>query len=206
MGDDPVADRLGQVQAAPVALERVDDPQRLLMVAEGGAEALAQAAVQGVLADVAEGWVAEVVAEPDRLDEILVEAQRAGHGPRDLGDLERVGQPRAVVIAAGRDEHLGLGLEPPEGLAVHDPVAIALKRRAQPAVGLGDGAPGRVGGHGERREVGRLVLAHALREAVSHGAAGVLDGGAGRCVVHAPILTARGVSEGQAASSGRRRT
>ena len=33
------------------------------------------------------------------LDEILVEAQGAGDGPRDLRDLERMGESRAVVIA-----------------------------------------------------------------------------------------------------------
>ena len=44
------------------------------MVQEGGAEALAQTAVQRLLADVPERRVAEIVAEPDRLDEILVQA------------------------------------------------------------------------------------------------------------------------------------
>ena len=145
VADDAVADRLGEVEPAPVALERVDDAQRVLVVAKAGAEALAQAAVQGVLADVAERRVAEVVAEPDGLAQVLVERQRAGHGPRDLGHLERVGQPRAVVVAGGRHEHLGLVLEAAKRLAVDDPVAVALKRRAQAAVGLGVAAlrPGR---------------------------------------------------------------
>ena len=53
---------------------------------------------------------------------------------RDLRDLERVRQPRAVVVALGRDEDLRLVLEAPEGLAVHDPADVALQRRAQPAV------------------------------------------------------------------------
>ena len=51
-------------------------------------------------------------------------------------DLERVREPRAVVVALGRDEHLRLVLEPPERLGVHDPVAVALERRAQRAVVL----------------------------------------------------------------------
>ena len=41
VADDPVAHRLGQVQPVPVALERVDDPQRVLVVQEPRAEALA---------------------------------------------------------------------------------------------------------------------------------------------------------------------
>ena len=54
----------------------------------------------------------------------------------DLRDLQRVGQPRAVVVALGRDEDLRLVLQAAERLGVHDPVAVALQRRAQPAVGL----------------------------------------------------------------------
>ena len=82
-----------------VALERVDDAQRVLVVEERRAEALAQAAVQRLLADVPERRVAEVVAEPDRLDQVLVERQRPRHRARHLGDLERVGQPGPVVVA-----------------------------------------------------------------------------------------------------------
>ncbi len=72
----------------------------MLVVAKAGAEALAQAHVEELLADMAERRVPEVVAEADRFDEVLVERQRAGDGARDLGHLERVGQPRAVVVAA----------------------------------------------------------------------------------------------------------
>jgi hypothetical protein len=111
--------------------EHVDDAQRVLVVAEAAAEALARAAVQHVLADVAEGRVAEVVAEPDRLHQVLVEPQRAADRARDLRRLERVGQARPVVVALGRHEHLRLVLQPPERLAVHDPVPVALEGRAQ---------------------------------------------------------------------------
>ena len=90
---------IGQVEALAVALERVDHAQRLLVVLERGAEALGQAAVERLLADVAERRMTEIVAEPDRLDQILVEPQCASHGARDLRDLERVGQPGAVVVA-----------------------------------------------------------------------------------------------------------
>ena len=74
VADDPVPHRRGQVQAEAVALERVDHAQRVLVVHERQAEALGQAAVERVLAHVAEGRVAEVVAEPDRLGQVLVEA------------------------------------------------------------------------------------------------------------------------------------
>src|SRR5690606_23050974 len=111
---------------------------------EAAAEPLSQAGVERGLADVAERRVAEVVAEPDRLGEVLVEAQRAGYRARHLRDLQRVGQPRAVVVALRGDEHLRLVLEAAERLAVDDPVAVALERRAQPAVLLRPLAQGRI--------------------------------------------------------------
>ncbi len=59
----------------------------------------------------AERRVAEIMHQRDGLGEILVAAQRPGQRAGDLGDLDRVGQPRAVVIALMRDEHLRLVLE-----------------------------------------------------------------------------------------------
>ena len=76
----------------------------------------------------------EVVAEPDRLGEVLVERECPRDGARDPGHLERVRQPRSVVVALRRDEHLGLVLEAPERLAMDDPIAVALERRPQTAV------------------------------------------------------------------------
>ena len=52
-----------------------------------------------VLARVAERRVAEVVREADGLDEVLVQAQRARDRARDLRDLERVREPRAIQVA-----------------------------------------------------------------------------------------------------------
>ncbi len=150
MPRDPFAHLLGEVQPAPLALEVLDHPQRVLVVAKARAEALAQAVVEHLLADVPEGRVPEVVAQPDRLREILVESERARHGARDLRHLERVRETRAVVIPLGRHEHLGLVRQAAKRLAVHDPVAIALKWRAQAAVLLRVCPPRRVGARGQR--------------------------------------------------------
>ena len=138
--EDAVAHLVREVEAAAVALEHVDDAQRVLVVAEAALEALAQRGVERRLAGVPEGRVAEIVAQADGLGQVLVEAQRAGDGARDPDGLERVREPRAVVIALGRHEDLRLVLEPPERLAVGDAVAIALERAAQPAGDLGDRA------------------------------------------------------------------
>ncbi len=113
---DAVAHRLGQVEPLPVALEHVDDAQRVLVVAEAAAGALVQRAVERILAGVTERRMAEVVAQPDRLGQVLVQAQRPRDGARDAAGLERVREPRAVVVALGVDEHLRLVLEPAEAL------------------------------------------------------------------------------------------
>ena len=130
-----------QVQAAAVVLEHVDDPQALLVVPE----AAGHERVEHALAGVAERRVAEVVAERDRLGELLVQPQHLGDGARDLRHLERVRQPRAVVVAGRGEEDLRLVLQPPERLAVDDAVAIVLKRRPHIVFGLGTQTAARVG-------------------------------------------------------------
>ena len=64
------------------------------------AESLLQLRVERLLACVPERRVTEIVAEPDRLDEILVQAERAGDAAGDAGRLERVREPGAEVVAA----------------------------------------------------------------------------------------------------------
>ena len=129
---DAVANFPRQVQARAVVLEDVDDAQALLVVIEAAGHEL----VDDALAGVAERRVAEIVAERDRLGQLLVEPQHLGDAARDLRDLERVGQPRAVVIAGRREEHLRLVLQPPERLAVDDAIAIALERRTDAVLRL----------------------------------------------------------------------
>ena len=109
---------------APVPLEPLDDAERVLVVPEAGPAALAQQLVERLLAGVAEGRMAEVVPEPDRLDEILVQPQRAADPARDAGRLQRVGQARPEVIVevaimqVSRDKTRNLGISPPTSATV----------------------------------------------------------------------------------------
>ena len=115
----------------------------------------------------AERRVARVVAEADRLDEILVQAQRTGDAARDRRRLERVRHPRAVVVAGRIDEHLRLALEPAERFRVEDAVAVALERGPHPTLlFVAEPAAVLVGAHGERRQPPFLVLADARLEGV----------------------------------------
>ncbi len=139
-------------------------------MAELPAEALFQAGVERFLADVSKGRMPEVVAEPDRLDQILVQRQGPRHGARDRGHLEGVRQARAVMVAQGRHEHLGLVCQTPKRLAVNDPVAIALKRacaaRSPPPACC---ATRRIGARRQRRE---LALLHARATSAKAAATG----------------------------------
>ena len=142
---DAVADLPGQVQALSVVLEVIDDPQALLVVAERPPEERRE----GLLAQMAERRVSEVVAERDRLGEVLVQAERTGGGPGDLAHLQRVGEPDAVVVTLGGEEHLRLVLQAPERLRVHDAVPVPLE--AGPEVVLGLVVLSALAGRGERR-------------------------------------------------------
>ena len=94
---------------------------------------------QRVLAGMSTRPVPAVVPDRDRLDERNVQAQRLGHRPCHLGDLEGVGHARALVVV-GEHEHLRLAGEPPKGRVVEDPVAVAFEAGAE-RVGLLGAAP-----------------------------------------------------------------
>ncbi len=79
------------------------------------------------LAGMAEGRMAEVVGERQRLGEVLVQPQRARDRPGDLRHLQRVGEARAVVVAFVHKKDLGLLLQPPEGGGMKNAVAVALE-------------------------------------------------------------------------------
>ena len=143
---DAVAHLPCEIQALPVVLEHIDDPQALLVMIEASGDQV----VEHALAGVAERRVAQIVAQRDGLGELLVQLQHLGDGSRDLRHLQRVGEAGPVVIARGREEHLRLVLQAPERLAVHDAIAIALKRRAHVVLGLLALAPARF------RALGRL--------------------------------------------------
>ena len=101
------------VESGVAPLERGHRAQRLRIVIEAAAGS--EAAIERTLAGVAERRVAEVVGERQRLGEVLVEPERARERAGDLGDLQRMGQPGAEVIALVEDEDLGLVGQPAEG-------------------------------------------------------------------------------------------
>ncbi len=142
---DAVPHLPGQVQPPALLFQAIDHAQALLAVPEPAVRhELAIDLVERRFAGVTERRVAEVVAERDRLGEVLIEPQRAGDGASDLRDFEGVGEARAIVVLLGVDEDLGLVLETAERLGVDDPVAVALEIRAHRALRLVAQPPARI--------------------------------------------------------------
>ncbi len=83
-----------------------------------------------VLPRMAERRVPEVVRETDGLGERLVQPQRARHAARDLRNLQRVRQPRAVQVTLMVDEYLRLVDQASKRRRMHDAIAIALELAA----------------------------------------------------------------------------
>ena len=135
-----------------MALELGHDPQSVAVMVE--AAVLGHAGVQRVLAGMAEGGMAEIVAKRDGFREIIVELKRPSERARDLRDLDRMGEASAEMVALVIDEHLGLMGEPAEGGRMDDAVAVALELGPRRRRRLGD-KPGRPRRIGRVRRAGR---------------------------------------------------
>ena len=133
--ENTVADRKREVEAVTIPLQVIDDAQALLVMAKAR-EGLGQ----GHLPGMPKRGMPEVVSEADRLDQILVESQRAADRASDLRHFERVHQSCAVVVPGGSDKDLGLVHQPAEALGVEDPIAIALECGPQIALRVGCGS------------------------------------------------------------------
>src|SRR5579859_612707 len=87
--------------------------------------------VEHLLTRVTEGRMPEIVCESDAFRQVLVEPQRPRDAATDARHLNRVGQPRAEMIACAVQKYLRLIFQPPKRAAVDDPVAVTLEIRAQ---------------------------------------------------------------------------
>src|SRR4029077_6329403 len=111
------------VECRIAPLGRGDRAQRLCIVIE--AAEVSEAGIERPLSRMPERRMPEVVREGKRLGEILVETERAGERTGDLGDLQGVGEPGAIMIPLMDHEHLRLVLQPAERGRMDDAVGIA---------------------------------------------------------------------------------
>jgi len=112
------------VEFGITAFERRDDPERLGIVVEAAIGP--HPAIERPLTGMAKGRMAEIVNQRDRLGQILIEPQRPGKGAGDLRYLDRMGQPRAEMVALIGDENLRLVAQPTKRRGVDDSVAVPL--------------------------------------------------------------------------------
>src|SRR6267142_4612207 len=69
----------------------------------------------------------DVTHKPQGFDQILIESQGRGDGPRDLHHFDGVRQPVAEMVGVPAREDLGLVLKPAESAGMDDPVPVSLK-------------------------------------------------------------------------------
>ena len=117
MLDDSFANVERQIQAGKIQvslLELLDDAQRMKIVIEA-VSVFAHAYVQLLFAAMPEWWVAHIVDERQRFGKVFVEAQRSGHGARDLCNLDRMCESIAEVVREPCRKNLRFRFQPPEG-------------------------------------------------------------------------------------------
>ena len=138
MLDDALAHRKGKVEAAKLEmaiLEVLHDAQGVEIMVEAKAVSL-ERLVEGPLAGMAEGGMADVVGEGEGFGEVFIEAKGTGDGARDLRDFHGVSEAAAEMIGAAMGEDLGFACETAKGAGVDDAAAIALKRGTVGMIGL----------------------------------------------------------------------
>jgi hypothetical protein len=89
--------------------------------------------IEDPLPCMAKRGMAEIVTEGDGFGQILIEGQGASHGPGDLRYLEGMGQSCPVMIALGREKHLGFIFKAAKRFAMKNSVPIVLKKGSHTA-------------------------------------------------------------------------
>ena len=84
----------GQIQAQSVILQLFYHPQALLIVPKPSRQQI----IQRPLSDMSVWRMPQIMPERDGFGQVFVETKSAGDSPRDLCNLQRVGQTRTVMI------------------------------------------------------------------------------------------------------------
>jgi hypothetical protein len=129
MFDDAFADFEGQIQATEggvALLEILHDAQRMQVVIEKEAVS-AHGDVEGLFSGVAEGRMADIMDQSERLGQVDVEAERSGDGAGDLRDFDGVSEAVAEVVGVAAGEDLGFRFKTTERSGVDNAITVALK-------------------------------------------------------------------------------
>ena len=72
-------------------------------------------------------WMAKIVCQADRFNQVFVCAEGAGYGPAYLSDFQCVSQTCTIIIAFIRDEDLGFILQTAKSRGVQNPIPVPLE-------------------------------------------------------------------------------
>jgi len=144
MTKDAVQSLQGQIPAFPFFFQAVKKTDRLDIMLERRQPVLYAEVGEKFFSVVAKGRVADIMAECDCLDQILIQTKKTADGSGDPGDQLNVQAPMGDVVVGHQAEHLGLVDIPGVGPGVEDPVgvegktlAVALPLFLGPPQGLG---------------------------------------------------------------------
>ena len=147
--DDSFADLVGEIETPKSGIaffQLVDGAEGMPVVLE--APRVGHQGVECFLADMAEGRMADVVGQGNRLGQCGVQTEGAGHRTCQQGHLDRVRKAGSEMIPFVVREHLRLVLEAAKGARVNDPVPVALVAVAIRVLGLAVAAAAAVFGPG----------------------------------------------------------
>src|SRR5579859_536512 len=116
--------KIQAVETDVAMLEVLHDAKRVQVVIKAAAMGAHQL-VEFSLPGMAEGRVADIVYQGQRLDEFRVDAQSRGHRAGNLRDFERVRQAIAKMVGETGTENLGFCFKPPERAGMDDAIAVA---------------------------------------------------------------------------------
>ena len=127
MFHDAFADFERQIEAVEfdVAMLEVFHDAKRVQVMVKAAGVGAHQFVKFTFPGVAEGRVADIVYQGQRLDEFRVNAQGGGNRAGNLRDFERVSQPIAKMVGEAGAEDLRFCFEAPERAGMDDAIAVA---------------------------------------------------------------------------------
>ena len=125
VADYSVAHLIGKVESPAAVFNHINNAQALLIVVK----AVFHYGAKRPLSGVTERRMTEIVSEGDSFRQALVERKTNGNGARNLGNLKRMSEACAVMVAVRREEDLRFMLETAERAAMNNPVAVTLKSR-----------------------------------------------------------------------------
>ena len=108
MAEDAVQGLEAQIPPPALAFQTVKETDRLDIVLKGGKSVLPAEAGEIDLAAVAEGGVADIVAEGDGLDQVLVEPEKTADGAGNPGHQLHMEDPVGDMVVVDQTEDLGL--------------------------------------------------------------------------------------------------